>query len=139
MRGLNLLLDSSLAKRNPNGRKQVSEDFTIFFDPPIFLDPSKRYKAALDELVSMTYSWYNIAAVYNNNKFKWRKTSDVAWKTVTVPDGMYDYAELSKAIQAETGTVDPNDKTSDPIFTLYLHTTIFQVVILIADGYEIDI
>lgn len=125
MRQLNLLLDSSLARRQTNGQNQVSQDFTIFFDPPIILDPSKNYKAGLNELVSMTYSWYNVASVYQNNTFKWRKTSDVGWKTVTLPDGMYDYSELSKVIQAETGTVDPNDKTSDVIFTLYFHITIF--------------
>ena len=64
----NLLLDSRLAKQNNANSK--SHDFTINFDPPIALDPVKKYRAALNELVSMSYSWYNIAKRYNNNEFK---------------------------------------------------------------------
>ena len=51
----NLLLDSQLAKKNDAYSK--SHDFTIKFDPPISLDPSKSYRAALNEVVSMSYSW----------------------------------------------------------------------------------
>ena len=54
----NLLLDSQLAKQNNANSK--SHDFAINFDPPIALDPYKTYRAALNELVSMSYSWYNI-------------------------------------------------------------------------------
>ncbi len=87
----------------------------------------------------MSYSWYNVASVYEKNTFKWRKMSDDGWKTVTIPDGMYDYNELSKTIQSETGTVDPNDKDSEFIFKLYFHTTIYRVIILIQNGYEPDL
>ena len=70
----NLLLDSQLAKQNNANSK--SHDFTINFDPPIALDPEKSYRAALNELVNMSYSWYNIAKRYNNNEFKWRKKTE---------------------------------------------------------------
>jgi len=63
----NLLLDSNLA-RHKNG-SQVSHDFTINFNPPIYLDEQKSYKAALNKLVTMSYLWYNIAEAYDNNKF----------------------------------------------------------------------
>ena len=67
----NLLLDSQLAKQNNSYSR--SHDFTTNFDPPIILTPFKKYKAALNELISMSYSWCNIAKRYKNNEFKWRK------------------------------------------------------------------
>jgi len=60
---LNLLLDSSLAKLQRTGDRQVSHDFTISFQPPIYLE-SGNYKAVLNKLITMSYSWYNIDASY---------------------------------------------------------------------------
>ena len=64
----NLLLDSSLAKQQRNNHNQKSHDFTIYFNPPIELNPEKNYKAALNRLITMSYSWYNVAERYGNNK-----------------------------------------------------------------------
>ena len=64
-----LLLDSSLAKLQRDGERNVSHDFTINFSLPIYLD-SGNYKAALDELITMSYSWYNIDASFDNNKIR---------------------------------------------------------------------
>ena len=61
-----LILISSLAKLQRNGERNVSHDFTIKFPSPIYLD-SGNYKAALKN-ISMSYSWYNIDAAYDNNK-----------------------------------------------------------------------
>ena len=132
----NLLLDSQLAKQKNTNSK--SHDFTINFDPPIALEPFKKYKAALNELVSMSYSWYNIAKRYNNNVFKWRKKTE-NWKTVTIPDGMYDYKGLNTTIQSLIGRVDPKDEKSKFIFQLYFHTTTYRTVILLEGGYELDL
>lgn len=65
---INLLLDSSLAKRQKEiGLIKKPHDFTIYFEPPIFLDPTKNYKVALNKLITMSYSWYNFGKTYNNN------------------------------------------------------------------------
>ena len=69
----NLLLDSSLAKQQKNTHNQKSHDFRIYFNPPIELDREKNHKAALSRLITMSYSWYNVAERYGNNKIKWRK------------------------------------------------------------------
>ena len=116
----NLLLDSSLAKQQRNNHNQKSHDFTIYFNPPIELVRVKSYKAALNRLITMSYSWYNIAEAYGNNKIKWRKnTGD--WQTLTFPDGMYDYDGIKRFLQSKTG------------FTIY------RVVILMAKDYELDL
>lgn len=74
MTALNLLLDSNLAKLQRNNFNQLeSHDFTIYFYPPIELDSTKRYKAAINKLITMSYSSYNVEEVYGNNKLRWRK------------------------------------------------------------------
>jgi len=86
----------------------------------------------------MGYSWYNIAEAYDNNKIQWRKKSE-DWQTLILPDGMYSYSDINSFLQAHTGRVDPEDKDSKHIFTLYFNRTIYRVVILIHEDYELDL
>ena len=106
----NLLLDSSLAKQQRNGDRQVSHDFTIEFQAPIRLGPGN-YKAALDQLITVSYSWYSIDEAYDNNKIRWRKKTG-SWKTLVFPNEMYDYADINSFLQAQTGKVGSKDKSS---------------------------
>lgn len=65
---LSLLIDSQLAKlRDPQGG-HTSHDFHVDFKPPIMLERRKNFRAVMNRLITMTYSWYNIATSYNNNK-----------------------------------------------------------------------
>ena len=132
-----ILLDSSLAKLQIDGERNVSHDFIVNFYPPIDLG-SGDYKAALNRLITMSYSWNNIDALYNNNKIRWRKKTE-AWKTLTFPNGMYDYKRMNNFIQQHTGKVDPTDKDSAFIFNLYFDLSIYRVVVLIHNDYELDL
>ena len=63
-----LLLDSSLAKRQKEIaliKNPMISPFTL--SPPIFLDPTKNYKVALNKLMTMSYSWYKFGKTYINN------------------------------------------------------------------------
>ena len=131
-----LLLDLSLAKQERCGERNVSHDFTVKFYPPIVLD-SGNYKAALDRLITMSYSWYNIDAFYDNNKIRWRKKTE-AWQTLTLPNGMYDYKRINTFLQKHISKVDPADKDSDYIFTMYFDMSIYRVVISMHENYELD-
>ena len=51
MMSFDILLDSSLAKLERGGERNVSHDFTVNFYPPIDLG-SGNYKAALNRLIS---------------------------------------------------------------------------------------
>jgi len=135
--GFDILLHSSLAKLQRDGERNVSHDFTIKFHPPVELG-SGNYKAALNRLITMSYSWYNIDASYNNNKIRWRKKTE-AWKTLTFPNGMYDYQRINTFLQKHISKVDPADKDSDYIFTIYFDMTIYKVVILVHEDYELDL
>ena len=125
----NIVLDSSLAKLQRGGERNVSHDFTRNFQPPILLGPGK-YKAALNKVITMSYTWYNIDASYGNNKIRWRKKTE-EWQTLIF--------DVNSFLQTQTGKVDPKDKDSDFIFTLYFDMTIFRVVILMHENYELDL
>lgn len=53
----NLLLNSNLAKLQRNNANQASHDFTIHFTPPFRQGNKDKYKAALNKLITMSYSW----------------------------------------------------------------------------------
>ena len=125
-----ILLDSSLAKLQRGGERNVSHDFTVKFDPPIRLEFKKNYKAALNRLITMSYSWNNIDSRYDNNKIRWKKKTEQAWKTLTFPNGMYDYKRINTYLQQHTGKVDPTNKDSNYIFTIYFDMSIYRVVTL---------
>jgi len=93
------------------------------------LGPGK-YNAALNKVITMSYTWYNIDASYGNNKIRWRKKTE-EWQTLIF--------DINSFLQTETGKVDPKDKDSDFIFTLYFDMTIFRVVILMYENYELDL
>ena len=133
-----ILLDSSLAKLEVGGERNVSHDFTVSFYPPINLGEGK-YKAALDRNITMSYSWNNIDSRYDNNKIRWKKKTEQAWKTLTFPNGMYDYKRINNFVQQHTGRVDPAKKDSDYIFTIYFDMSIYRVVTLIHNDYELDL
>ena len=130
---LSLLLDSSLARQQRTGGRQVSHDFTIKFQPFIYLEAGI-YKAALNKLITMSYTWYNIDASFNNNKIRWRKKAE-EWRSLTFPNGMYYYSDINSFIQSQTG----KDGGDDSIFTLYFDMAIFRVVILMHEDYELDL
>ena len=110
---LSILLDSAIAKQQ--NKSQKSHDFAIRFDEPIVLDKNKNYKAALNEVVTMSYSWYNVRAVYGNNTLRWKKKSESAWKTITLPDGMFNYDDFNSFMQKKLGKKNVG---SDVLFSL---------------------
>jgi len=64
--------------------------------------------------------------------------TEQAWKTLTFPNGMCDYKRINTFIQQHTGKVDPTNKDSDYIFTIYFDMSIYRVVTLVHNDYELD-
>ena len=83
--GFDILLDSSLAKLERGGERNVSHDFTVNFHPPIELGP-ENYKAALNRLITMSYSWNNIDSRYENNKIRWKKKNRTNVEDLNFPE-----------------------------------------------------
>ena len=80
-----ILLDSSLAKLERGGERNVSHDFTVKFHPPIELG-SGNYKAALDRLITTSYSWNSIDSRYDNNKIRWKKKNRTSVEDLNFPE-----------------------------------------------------
>jgi len=70
-------------------------------------------------------------------KFAEKKTD--VWKTLTFPDGIYDYKRINTFLQQHTGKIDPTKEDSSCIFNLFFDLSIYKVVILIQNGYELDL
>lgn len=53
--------------------------------------------------ISMYYSWFNVAQVYNNNYFTYTWTAGVTTTTFTIniPDGLYQVSDINNLIQFE--------------------------------------
>jgi len=110
----------------------------VRFYPPIELGKGN-YKAALDELITMSYSWNNIDSRYDNNKIRWNKKTEQAWKTLTFPNGMYDYKRINTFIQQHTGKVDPTKEDSAYIFTIHFEFSTYRIFIVVHPDYELDL
>ena len=52
---------------------------------------------------------------------------------------MYDYKRINTFIQQHTGKVDPKDKNSAFIFNIYFDMSIYRVVTLIDNDFELDL
>lgn len=57
------------------------------------------------ELVTMSYSWYNIATEFNQNKVCWKNNDNNSksnWKNSAFLGGIYDYGDINPFIQNQT-------------------------------------
>ena len=67
------------------------------------------------------------------------KKNGTSLENFDFPNGMYDYANINHFIQKHVGRVDPKVEKSDFIFNMYFDMTVYRVVILIHDDYELDL
>ena len=58
------------SKNRRKGDVSLSHDFTTKFNEPIKLSYDMKHELAV-RTISMTYSWYNIKAIYKNNEIKY--------------------------------------------------------------------
>ena len=86
----------------------------------------------------MSYSWNHIDSRYDNNKIRWKKKTEQAWKTLTFPNGMYDYARINRFLQQHTGKVDPTKENSAYIFTIHFEFSTYRIFIVVHPDYELD-
>jgi hypothetical protein len=76
-------------------------DWTTFFNPPLYLDPKRKYEFALVNLETYN-SIPNVTAT--NNTFVYSPDSGTTWKTITLPEGSYELAQITAEIQRQLET-----------------------------------
>lgn len=74
-------------------------DWTTFFSPPLYLNPKRKYEMALVNLETYN-SIPNVSM--NNNTLVYSADSGKTWKTITIPEGSYEVAQINAEIQRET-------------------------------------
>lgn len=122
MSDLTFVLDSSTI---PGAQ---SHDFEIQFPASIDLR-DMQHEAALVSL-NLWNTWYNVAASWDNNRFRYYNGS--VWKTITIPDGNYNLDALVEAIN-DGITIDGDNKIE---FKANYSTQ--KLYIELPSGYEID-
>nr|DAC81282.1 TPA_asm: penton [Corynactis coral adintovirus] len=113
------------------------DDFIIKFDPVLKLAPDMMHEIAMDRL-SMTYSWHNITASYENNTIKYSADSGSTWETVVFNDGMYSYDDIDKYLHNYMDKKGHAIGDRYPINILFVLST-YKVIIELDDGYQLDL
>ena len=127
-----LFLDS-----NDGVRDSRSHDFTIDFVPEMMLDRNKTYYLALYN-AEMTYSWFNVAQKYNNNKLKYSKDNGVNWVEIVLRDGNYSYRHIKQYVKQ---TLETNgDLTADNKgIDIQFSSSLLKVFIQLENNYQLDL
>ena len=127
-----LFLDSTAGIRDSK-----SHDFTISFNPEILLDRNKSYYLALYN-AEMTYSWFNVAEKYNNNKLKYSKDNGANWVEIVLRDGNYSYSDLNRYIKQAlqiNGDLTADNKGISITFSSQL----LKVFLQLENNYQLDL
>ena len=116
----------------------IKSDFTTKYSPPISLDDSKQYEAALLS-IDLFNSIQNINS--SNNVLRYSKDGDNNWINIELDTGLYELSAINNEIQmlmANNGDYDPN--ADNPYFiTITANLSELKSIVHISnDNYEID-
>ena len=134
------------SKNRQNVGVSFSHDFTTKFNNPIHLSYNMKHELAV-RMISMTYSWYNIRQVYENNQIKYSHDGGNSWETITFVDGMYSYDDIDLYIKKYLkskghlvkGTKDSKDSDIEYGINLYYVLSTSRVLIELANNYQVDL
>lgn len=71
-----------------------SSDFKIQLDRPIFLNEQRKYECALLS-ATIPYTWFNVTTALGNNTIAFSDNSGSSYSILTIPDGIYSFANLN--------------------------------------------
>ena len=79
--------------------EDLTTDFTIDYNPPIYLNDDSNYEMSLIKS-SQYYSWTNISSQQGNNLFEWSANFG-AWNTIQFDDGNYTIDEINDKLPTQ--------------------------------------
>ena len=116
----------------------MKSDFTTKYSPPISLEESKQYEAALLS-IDLFNSIPNITNL--NNVLKYSKDKGVTWVNIKLDTGSYELSAISNEIQrlmVINGDYDPSADNPDYIAITANLSELKSIVHISNDLYEID-
>ena len=116
----------------------MKSDFTTKYSPPISLDESKKYEAALLS-IDLFNSKPNITNL--NNVLKYSKDNGVTWVTIELDTGSYELAAISNEIQRLMNIHGDYDQNADNPYYISFTANLSElksVVHISNDAYKID-
>ena len=116
----------------------MRSDFTTKYSPPISLDESKQYEAALLS-IDLFNSIPNITNL--NNVSKYSKDMGVTWVNIELDTGSYEISAISSEIQrlmVVNGDYDPNADNPYYISITANLSELKSIVHISNDSYKID-
>ena len=127
----NVIVLSSYEVKNEHGNKP--ENFITRFNRPIILDENKKHEVALNRIINMSFTWFNVNPKYGNQSIKYSSDGGSTYKDITFPEGVWNYTKFNEHIKNITKTGDKY-----PI-TLEFDNTTSRVTITLADNYRLDL
>ena len=134
---MNTTLVLSSHNVNKKQTKNKPSDFTIRFNQPILLDQNKQYELGLDQIISMSFTWFNITSELNNQKIKYSSDDGKTWKDIIFPPGTWNYVSFNDFIKQQT-KIETASSTTYPI-TLQFNNTTFKTTVNLATNYQLDL
>lgn len=120
---------------------QDSDNFEIDYYGSIKLDEGD-WRIGLVN-ANLWYSWYNIAAAFNNNTLSYSYNAGVDWVVITIPDGNYQLtdidAEIKRQMKANThfNNADPDNPRYYITFAANFSTQ--KCRIELSNSYQVDL
>ena len=132
---MDILLSSHNVRKKQS--KNKPSDFTMRYNQPIILDGNKEYELGLSSIISMSFTWSNIASNLNNQKIKYSSDGGKTWKDLIFPPGIWNYTSLNDYIKEQT-KITTSNSTTYPI-TLEFSGITLRTTINLATNYQLDL
>ena len=130
-----IVLTSFTVKNEGNNKP---ENFVTKFIRPIKLDSNKEYMLGLNRIISMSFTWFNINAGYNNQLISYSKDGGTSFSNIEFPAGVWDYNDINEHIHEVTVIKQKNKEDEYPI-NLEFNETTFRVTITMKENYQLDL
>jgi len=114
----------------------TSNDFTTAYSPPLRLDPSKHYEAALLS-IDLYNSFPNITD--ENNQLKYSTDSGKQWKTIKLDTGSYELSSINDEIQRQLIENGDYDDVKSPFSVTANLSTLKSIIEITKDEFKVDL
>ena len=127
---------SSYSVKNIGSNKP--ENFITKFIRPIVLDNNSEYFIALNRIINMSFTWYNVNAGYNNQLIKYSSNGGQNFQNIQFSAGVWNYNDFNNLIKSKTVIKQNWEKDKYPI-NLEFDIITFRVTITIDQNYQLDL